>query len=122
MKKIIICSILLFSMICLFQTEVFSQEGSINTHYNGMGVDNNGIRNIENLLLENGIEQKNIAVVKRSIISIVKNIPEKSRKFELSDKNKYYLEEELGLKTSQVDIIKRIALRISLSQSRQEAR
>ena len=58
MKKIIIGSVLLFGMVALFQTEVFSQERSINTYYNKMGVDNDGIHNIENLLLDNGIEQK----------------------------------------------------------------
>ena len=121
MKKKIIGSILLFGMICLFQTEVFSQERSINTYYNKMGVDNDGIQNIENLLLENGIEQRNIEVVKRCIIGIIKDIPNESREFELSDKNKNYLQ-EIGVKPSQIRIIKRIALRISLSQSRQESR
>ena len=125
MKKKIIGSILLFGMICLFQTEVFSQERSqersINTYYNKMGVDNDGIHNIENLLLDNGIEQKNIEVVKRCIIGIIKDIPNESREFELSDKNKNYLQ-EIGVKPSQIRIIKRIALRISLSQSRQESR
>ena len=121
MKKKIIGSILLFGMICLFQTEVFSQERSINTYYNKMGVDNDGIHNIENLLLDNGIEQKNIEVVKRCIIGIIKDIPNESREFELSDKNKNYLQ-EIGVKPSQIGIIKRIALRINLSQSRQESR
>ena len=125
MKKKIIGSILLFGMICLFQTEVFSQERSqersINTYYNKMGVDNDGIHNIENLLLDNGIEQKNIEVVKRCIIGIIKDIPNGSREFELSDKNKNYLQ-EIGVKPSQIGIIKRIALRINLSQSRQESR
>ena len=125
MKKKIIGSILLFGMICLFQTEVFSQERSqersINTYYNKMGVDNDGIHNIENLLLDNGIEQKNIEVVKRCIIGIIKDIPNESREFELSDKNKNYLQ-EIGVKPSQIRIIKRIALRINLSQSRQESR
>ena len=91
MKNKIIGSILLFGMICLFQTEVFSQERSINTYYNRMGVDDDGIRNIENLLLDNGIEQKNIEVVKRCIIGIIRDIPNESREFELSDKNKNYL-------------------------------
>ena len=63
MRKKIIGSILLFGMVCLFQTEVFSQEKSINTYYNRMGVDNDGIHKIENLLLDNGIEQKNIELV-----------------------------------------------------------
>ena len=125
MKKKIIGSILLFGMICLFQTEVFSQERSqersINTYYNKMGVDNDGIHNIENLLLDNGIEQRNIEVVKRCIIGIIKDIPNESREFELSDKNKNYLQ-EIGVKPSQIRIIKRIALRISLSKSRQESR
>ena len=121
MKKKIIGSILLFGMIFLFQTEVFSQERSINTYYNKMGIDNDGIHNIENLLLDNGIEQKNIEVVKRCIIGIIKDIPNESREFELSDKNKNYLQ-EIGVKPSQIRIIKRIALRISLSQSRQESR
>ena len=125
MKKKIIGSILLFGMIFLFQTEVFSQERSqersINTYYNKMGVDNDGIHNIENLLLENGIEQRNIEVVKRCIIGIIKDIPNESREFELSDKNKNYLQ-EIGVKPSQIRIIKRIALRISLSKSRKESR
>ena len=121
MKNKIIGSILLFGMICLFQTEVFSQERSINTYYNRMGVDNDGIHNIENLLLENGIEQNNIELVKRSIISIIRDIPKESREFDLSDKNKNYLK-EIGVKPSQIGIIKRIALRISLSQSKQESR
>ena len=124
MKKKIIGSILLFGMICLFQTEVFSQERSqersINTYYNKIGVDNDGIYNIENLLLDNGIEQKNIEVVKRCIIGIVRDIPEKSREFELSDKNKNHLVKELGIKPSQIGIIKSIALRVSLSQSKQK--
>ena len=125
MKNKIIKSILLFGMICLFQTEGFSQERSqersINTYYNKMGVDNDGIHNIENLLLDNGIEQKNIEVVKRCIIGIIKDIPNESREFELSDKIKNYLQ-EISVKPSQIGIIKRIALRISLSQSRQESR
>ena len=116
---------LLFGMVCLFQTEVFSQERpqerSINTHYNKIGVDNEGIQNIENLLLDNGIEQKNIEVVKRCIIGIIKDIPHESSEFELSDKNKNYLQ-EIGVKPSQIGIIKRIALRISLSQNRQKIR
>ena len=122
MRKKIIGSILLFGMVCILQTEVFSQERSINTYYNRMGIDNDGIHRIENLLLENGIEQKNIEVVKRSIIGIVRDIPEKSREFELSDKNKNHLVKELGIKPSQIGIIKRIALRIRLSQSRQKGR
>ena len=125
MKNKILISILLFGMICLFQIEGFSQERSkersINTYYNKMGIDNDGIHNIENLLLENGIEQKNIEVVKRCIIGIIKDIPNGSREFELSDKMKNYLQ-EIIIKPSQIRIIKRIALRISLSQSRQESR
>ena len=125
MKNKILISILLFGMICLFQIEGFSQERSkersINTYYNKMGIDNDGIHNIENLLLENGIEQKNIEVVKRCIIGIIKDIPNGSREFELSNKMKNYLQ-EISIKPSQIRIIKRIALRISLSQSRQESR
>ena len=121
MKNKVINCILLFGAICLFQTEVFSQERSINTHYNKIGVDNDGIENIENLLLDNGIEQKNIEVVKQSIIDIIKDIPNESREFELSDKNKNYLR-EIGVKPSQISIIKRIALRISFIESRQENR
>ena len=121
MKNKIIRSVLLFGIICLFQTEGFSQERSINTYYNKMGVDNDGIHNIENLLLDNGIEQKNIEAIKRCIIGIVKDIPNGSREFELSDKIKNYLQ-EIGVKPSQIGIIKRIALRISLSQSRQGSR
>ena len=116
MRKKVIGSILLFGMVCLFQSEGFSQERSINSYYNRMGVDNDGIHNIENLLLENGIEQKNIEVVKRSILGIVRDIPKESLDFELSDKNKNYLIKELGVKPSQLGIIKRIALRVSLSQ------
>ena len=116
MRKKIIGSILLFGMVCILQTEVCSQERSINTYYNRMGINNDGIHSIENLLLENGIEQKNIEVVKRSIIGIVRDIPEKSRKFELSDKNKNYLIKELGIKPSQIGIIKEIAMKVSLSQ------
>ena len=120
MRNKVIGSILLFGMVCLFQTEGFSQERSqersINTYYNRMGVDNDGIHNIEKLLLENGIEQKNIDVVKRCIIGIVRDIPKESLDFELSDKNKNYLIKELGIKPSQIGIIKRIALRVSLSQ------
>ena len=125
MKNKIISCILLFGAICLFQTEVFSQERSqersINTYYNKIGVDNDGIENIENLLLDNGIEQKNIELVKRCIIGVIKDIPNESREFELSDKNKNYLR-EIGIKPSQIGIIKRIALRISLIESRQENR
>ena len=124
MKKKIIGSMLLFGMICLFQIEVLSQERSqersINTYYNRMGINNDGIHNIENLLLDNGIEQKNIEVVKRCIISIVRDIPNESHNFELSDKNKNYLIKELGIKPSQIGIIKRIALRVSLSKSKQK--
>ena len=120
MRKTVIGSILLFGMISLFQTEGFSQERSkersINTYYNRMGVDNDGIHNIENLLLENGIEQKNIEVVKRCIIGIVRDIPKESLDFELSDKNKSYLIKELGIKPSQIGIIKKIATKVSLSQ------
>ena len=119
MRKKIIGSILLFGMVCILQTEVFSQERSINTYYNRMGVDNDGIQNIENLLLDNGIEQKNIEVVKRCIIGIVRDIPKESLDFELSDKNKSYLIKELGIKPSQIGIIKKIAAKVSLSQKQQ---
>ena len=123
MKKKIIGSILLFGMICLFQTEVFSQERSqersINTYYNSMGVDNDGIQDIENLLLENGIEQKYIEAVKRCIIGIIKDIPNGSHEFDLSDRMKNYLQ-EIGVDPLQFKIIKRIAQRTNLRNSRQE--
>ena len=125
MKTKIVGSILLFGIISLFQIEAFSQERfqekSINTYYNKMGIDNDGIQNIENILLTNGIEQNNIEVVKRCIIGIIKDISDESGEFELSDKNKNYLR-EIGIKPSQIGIIKRIALRISLIESRQENR
>jgi hypothetical protein len=108
-------------MTSISQIEVFSkekfQEKSINTHYNEIGVDNEAIKNIENILLANGIEQKNLELVKRYIIIIMKEIPVDKRKFELSDKNKDYLR-EISVKSSQIEIIKRIALRISLNQNR----
>jgi len=123
MKNKIIISILLFGIICLFQTEGFSQERSqersINTYYNSMGVDNDGILDIENLLLENGIEQKNIEAVKRCIIGIIKDIPNGSHEFELSDRMKNHLQ-EIGVDPLQFKIIKRIAQRTNLRQSRQE--
>ena len=123
MKNKIIISILLFGIICLFQTEGFSQERSqersINTYYNSMGVDNDGIQDIENLLLENGIEQKNIEAVKRCIIGIIKDIPNGSHEFDLSDKMKNHLQ-EIGVDPAQFKIIKRIAQRTNLRQSRQE--
>ena len=122
MRKKVIGSILLFGMVCLLQTEGFSQERSqersINTYYNRMGVDNDGIRNIENLLREEGVSEKNIEVVKRCIISIIRDIPKESLDFELSDKNKNYLIKEVGIKPSQIGLIKSIALRVSLSQKR----
>ena len=125
MKKKIIGSILLSGMIFLSYTEALSQERpqerSINTFYNKMGIDNEGVQNIEDLLLGNGIEQRNIEVIKRCIIGIVKDIPNESLEFELSDKNKDYLQ-EIGVKPSQIGVIKRIALRVSLSKSRKEVR
>ena len=125
MKKKIIGSILLSGMIFLSYTEALSQERSqersINTYYNKMGIDNEGIQNIEDLLLGNGIEQRNIEVVKRCIIGIVKDIPNESLEFKLSDRNKNYLQ-EIGVKPSQIGVIKRIALRVSLSNSRREGR
>jgi len=125
MKKKIIGSILLSGMIFLSYTEALSQERSqersINTYYNKMGIDNEGIQNIEDLLLGNGIEQRNIEVVKRYIIGIVKDIPNESLEFKLSDRNKNYLQ-EIGVKPSQIGVIKRIALRVSLSNSRREGR
>ena len=123
MKSKIIISILLFGIISLFQTEGFSQERSqersINTYYNSMGVDNDGIQDIENLLLENGIEQKNIEAVKRCIIGIIKDIPNGSHEFDLSDKMKNYLQ-EIGVDPLQFKIIKRISQRINLRQSSEE--
>lgn len=125
MKKKIIGSILLSGMIFLSYTEALSQERpqerSINTYYNKMGIDNEGVQNIEDLLLGNGIEQRNIEVIKRCIIGIVKDIPNESLEFELSDRNKDYLQ-EIGVKPSQIGVIKRIALRVSLSKSRKEGR
>ncbi len=121
MKKKIIGSILLSGMIFLSYTEAPSQERSINTYYNKMGIDNEGIQNIEDLLLGNGIEQRNIEMVKRYIIGIVKDIPNESLEFKLSDRNKNYLQ-EIGVKPSQIGVIKRIALRVSLSNSRREGR
>ncbi|MAX05835.1 MAG: hypothetical protein CMD19_05225 [Flavobacteriales bacterium] len=125
MKKKIIGSILLSGMIFLSYTEALSQERSqersINTYYNKMGIDNEGVQNIEDLLLGNGIEQRNIEVVKRCIIGIVKDIPNESLEFKLSDRNKNYLQ-EIGVKPSQIGVIKRIALRVSLSNSRREGR
>tara|TARA_B100001142_G_scaffold262681_1_gene265722 strand:+ start:329 stop:706 length:378 start_codon:yes stop_codon:yes gene_type:complete len=125
MKKKIIGSILLSGMIFLSYTEALSQERpqerSINTYYNKMGIDNEGVQNIEDLLLGNGIEQRNIEVIKRCIIGIVKDIPNESLEFELSDRNKDYLQ-EIGVKPSQIGVIKRIALRVSLSKSRKEVR
>ena len=125
MKKKIIGSILLSGMIFLSYTEALSQERpqerSINTYYNKMGIDNEGVQNIEDLLLGNGIEQRNIEVIKRCIIGIVKDIPNESLEFELSDKNKDYLQ-EIGVKPSQIGVIKRIALRVSLSKSQKEGR
>ena len=125
MKKKIIGSILLSGMIFLSYTEALSQERSqersINTYYNKMGIDNEGVQNIEDLLLGNGIEQRNIEVVKRYIIGIVKDIPNESLEFKLSDRNKNYLQ-EIGVKPSQIGVIKRIALRVSLSNSRREGR
>ncbi len=125
MKKKIIGSILLSGMILLSYTEALSQERSqersINTYYNKMGIDNEGVQNIEDLLLGNGIEQRNIEVVKRCIIGIVKDIPNESLEFKLSDRNKNYLQ-EIGVKPSQIGVIKRIALRVSLSNSRREGR
>ena len=125
MKKKIIGSILLSGMIFLSYTEALSQERpqerSINTFYNKMGIDNEGVQNIEDLLLGNGIEQRNIEVIKRCIIGIVKDIPNESLEFELSDRNKDYLQ-EIGVKPSQIGVIKRIALRVSLSKSRKEVR
>ena len=59
-----------------------------------MGVDNDGIQSIETLLVDNGIEQKDIELVKRSIIGIAREISEESRAFELSKKNKDYLEKD----------------------------
>ena len=119
MKNKIISSILLVGILCMFQTKVFCQEKPINTSYNNMGIDSNGIHSIENILLDNGIEQKNIEVVKRCIITIAKDIPSGSREFELSDSIKNYLK-EISVKPSQIGIIKRIALRISLMQSKQK--
>ena len=123
MKKKIIGSILLSGMIFLSYTEApsqeRSQERSINTYYNSMGVDNDGIQDIENLLLENGIEQKNIEAVKRCIIGIIKDIPNGSHEFELSDRMKNHLQ-EIGVDPAQFKIIKRIAHRTNLRNSRQE--
>lgn len=121
MKKKIISSILLVGILFLFQTKVFSQEKPINTSYHKMGIDSNGIQNIKNILLDNGIEQKNIEAVKRCIITIAKDIPNGSREFELSDTIKNHLK-EISVKPSQIGIIKRIALRISLMQSKQNSR
>ena len=116
MKKVIIKCMMLFGILCLFQTEIFSQDRSINSYYNRMGINEDGIHNIENLLVDSGIEQEDLEVVKRCIISITREIPDKSRECKLSDKNKDYLENKLGLKLSQISIIKRIAFRISLGQ------
>ena len=116
MKNKIISCVILVGVLCLFQTKVFSQETSINISYNNMGIDSNGIQSIENILLDNGIEQKNIGAVKLCIITIAKDIPNGSREFELSDTIKNYLK-EISVKPSQIGIIKRIALRISLIQS-----
>ena len=94
-----------------------SQIRSIYTYYNQLGVNNESIHDIENILLNNGIEQNNIEAVLRCIIGIIKDIPNESREFELSKKNKNNLQ-KIHVKPSQIEIIKRIALRINLIQNR----
>lgn len=96
------------------QTQIFSQERSINSYYNEIGIDDKGITRIENLLTENGIEHNNMKVAKKCILEIMKNIPEGFNNFELNTEYKEYLIKEQGIKPSQIEILKRIALRISL--------
>ena len=122
MKNIIIRTFLSLATIFLFQSEVISQERNINTYYNNIGIDNNGIKNIENNLLDNGIDEVNIPLVKRCIISIMKDIPDQSREFELSEKNQKYLESDLNLNKSQINTIKSIALRLNYTQKRKEGK
>ena len=121
MKNKIIVSVILFGIMCMFPIEVISQEKSktrsINPYYNKLGVDDESIYEIENLLLDNGIEQNNIEAVKRYVISIIKDIPSDSRKFELTKKNKNDLQ-KIHIKPSQMEVVKRIALRINLIQDR----
>ena len=113
-KKIIRNIISLFIILFISQTQIFSQERSINLYYNEIGIDNKGITRIENLLTENGIEHNNMKVAKKCILEIMKNIPEGFNNFELNTEYKEYLIKEQGIKPSQIEILKRIALRISL--------
>lgn len=117
MKKNIIGSILLCCVMFFCQINVYGQESRINTYLNEMGLDDAGIQSIENILIDNGIEKENLDLVKRCIISIVREIPSGSREFELSDKIKNHLQ-EIGVKPSQIGIIKRLALRISIGHER----
>ena len=118
-NKIIIS--IIFGITCIFSVEATSQERSqirsIYTYYNQLGVNNESIHDIENILLNNGIEQNNMEAVLRCIIGIIKDIPNESREFELSKKNKNNLQ-KIHVKPSQMEIIKRIALRINLIQNR----
>ena len=115
MKNIIISTTLLIGIIHLFPTKVFCQDNEVNISYKKMGVDDEGIKNIEDILIKNGIEQKNLKTVKHCIILIAKDISNENRQFELSDKIKYHLK-EISVKPSQIGMIKRIAHRISLKQ------
>ena len=112
-KKMIKHIILLCMIISLTQKETFSQEKTINAHYNEIGIDNNSIDNIESILLENGIEQNNLELAKQCILDIIKNIPEEGNEFKLDLEQKNHLIKDLGIKPSQIETLKRIALRIN---------
>ena len=114
--KNIISVILFISTTHLFPPKVLCQDSSVNISYKKIGADNKDIKNIENILLKNGVEKKNLDQVKRCIILIAKDISNQSYQYELSDKIKNHLE-EISVKPSQIGMIKRIAHRISLKNS-----
>jgi len=111
-KPLITC--LLLSML---QNTGFSQEATpysrINEQFKRLGVDEEGLNNLNHILIENGISEEKIEKAKRGILGAVREVPEIGNEFILSERIQNYLSNDLSLSDEQIKIIKALASRIS---------
>ena len=113
MNKNITFIILVTLILTCLHSNIFCQNIDVNSYYHTIGLDNESIIKIENIPKDNGIEQNNINAAKKSIIEIINKIPEDKNYFKLDEVYRQYLIEDLAIKPSQIEVLKKIALRIS---------
>ncbi len=113
MNKNITFIILITLILTCFHSNIFCQKIDTNSYYHTIGLDKKSVTKIENLLKENGIEQNNINIAKKSILEIINKIPEDTSYFNLDKTYREHLIRDLGIKPSQIEVLKKIALRIS---------